>query len=238
MTNVWTFAAMVALACVMGLVRGQAQVSTLIRADITGSDVDCGQGGARCRICGDINAITSSCSSNAACVAFTFDGSCGFLKSATGPTAYREGYTTFVLTNKGATPPAAAAAAAPPASPAATVATPAATPPVQPQPEPCSFTSIHASNRTVAAARQLLCHGAPVTALQSCRQRRTLAAHSAAATVCVLVCCRPIQVSSDGSQDGQSVPLVRPGGAGFIGGGLPIGLGLVGRRLLRVLQQA
>uniref|UniRef100_A0A383VI36 Uncharacterized protein n=1 Tax=Tetradesmus obliquus TaxID=3088 RepID=A0A383VI36_TETOB len=104
------------------------------------SDIDCGQGGARCRTCGDIGSIEASCRSNPSCVAFTYDNSCGFLKSSAGPLIYREGYTTFTLTDKGAAPaaaPTAAPAALPAAAaPAVTQPPPAAAAPIPVQPQP------------------------------------------------------------------------------------------------------
>lgn len=42
-----------------------------------------------CRVCGDWNSLIASCQSNPQCVAFSYDGSCGLLKRAPGPTKYR-----------------------------------------------------------------------------------------------------------------------------------------------------
>eukprot|EP00879_Flechtneria_rotunda_P001952 GHRR01002126.1.p1 GENE.GHRR01002126.1~~GHRR01002126.1.p1 ORF type:complete len:250 (+),score=40.46 GHRR01002126.1:185-934(+) len=88
----------------------------ITRSDIKGNDIDCGQNRSDgCRICGDINSVDSSCTSNPSCVAYTYDGSCGYLKSAAEPKQYREGFTTFVLPGKGSAP-----AVAGPNSPTAT----------------------------------------------------------------------------------------------------------------------
>lgn len=75
--------------------------AAIARSTIEGNDIDCGQLDARgqslgqCRVCGDLNFLISACQDNPSCVAFTYDGSCGFLKSSQGPTKYR--YATSAL---------------------------------------------------------------------------------------------------------------------------------------------
>ena len=74
------------------------------RQDIPGDDINCGYtdytGAAKsyCQIDGDLTEMAYACDANKNCKAFTSNDSLysGFLKSAAGPTTYREGYITFV----------------------------------------------------------------------------------------------------------------------------------------------
>lgn len=47
--------------------------------------------------CGDVLALESACRSTPGCIAFNYDGSCGFLKAATAPRARRAGWSVCVL---------------------------------------------------------------------------------------------------------------------------------------------
>lgn len=143
-TTMWRTFFLIVTAAAGMLTLAQAQESlalnALVATDIVGNDFECGQDArTSCRICGgDISYVVYRCSTYPQCVAFVYDNSCGTLKTATGPTRKREGFSTYITGTKqtpggGAPAPSlqlspAPAAAATPAlpSPAYTPAVPAA----------------------------------------------------------------------------------------------------------------